>query len=75
MTSDHRVAGSSPAGCKVSLKSRCGMNEKCVRENINAEFQLLVKSRDILAAQDADDIDDLLQVRLICLLPPNRGAR
>ena len=51
------------------------MNEKCVRENINAEFQLLVKSRDILAAQDADDIDDLLQVRLICLLPPNREAR
>jgi hypothetical protein len=28
-------------------------------------FGLLVKSRDILAAQDADDIDDLLQVRLI----------
>jgi len=51
------------------------MNEKCVRENINAEFQLLVKDCDILAAQDADDIDDLLQVRLICLLPPNRGAR
>ena len=49
------------------------MNEKCVRENINAEFQLLVKSRDILAAQDADDIDDLLQVRLICLLPPIVG--
>jgi hypothetical protein len=63
--------------CRVQSESQepmC-MNEKCVRENINAEFQLLVKSRDTLAAQDAEDIDDLLQVRLICLLPPNRGAR
>jgi hypothetical protein len=35
-------------------------------------FQRMVRSR---RDHRGVDIDDLLQVRLICLLPPNRGAR
>jgi hypothetical protein len=31
---------------------------------------VIVKSRDVLAAQDADDIDVLLQVGLICCSRP-----